>query len=261
MGRVLLVSQEMTERQIQKRIHRLLSPEEAAAFEESVQIICKVPGLRLDTDDGAAAFRDLIAAHGADVVLLDALSDVRGAVAENDNDGMGDLVRRGRDLIAGPLNLCLFVLHHKGKMGEFGDRGARGASSIEDVPADVFYLDVKDGRRVWTFSKERDSEKLGALDLAIVSDAWPDGSRRVKIEVTRHDDREEKARRAADYVGEKKSVTAQDVERHFGWPRSTAGDALKRGIAKGWIETAAMKGGKTGTATLYGPAYTPEDEA
>ncbi len=186
-GRVLFISQEMSLKGIKRRIRKLLSREEARAFEQRVVTLFKYP-VRIDTDEGADALRALIEAaaqSGAriDVVIIDALSDIKGSAKEDSNDDMGASLRRVRDRVAEPLDCCVLIVHHKGKPSDT-ERGGRGASAIEDVLGECIYLDRQtDGSRIGRFAKTRDDE-VKPFRFDIKDDFWPDGTRRLLLTVT-----------------------------------------------------------------------------
>jgi len=261
-GRVLFLSQEMSLGQIVRRVRKLLDEPQAQEFGRDVVAACKLP-IRVDSDAGADHLRRIIEVAGTpDVVIIDALRDVKGAAAEDSNDEMGRLFGRLRDLVAVPLKICVIIIHHKGKPSDNGgDRGARGASAMEDVSADVLYLDQrKGGARVGSWAKSRDDE-AEPFTFTLKDDQWPDKRHRVIVEVEAGEPEEaEEARKVADFVGDRGSATGKDVEMHFGWKRFRAGQRLEQAEDKGWIAKGG-KGGANGLATLWVPAYSPAEEA
>jgi hypothetical protein len=177
-GRVLYLSQEMSEVAIRKRIRKLFRPEALEEISKRLRILCKHQ-VRLDSDEGAEALAKLIGADRFDIAFIDALRDVKGGLKENSNDEMGTLMVRLRDAVAGPCNVCIVVLHHKGKPGEHDtDRGGRGASALEDVPVDVIYLGRKgkNKRRTISFEKTREDFEGAELWYEIAGGQEPDST-------------------------------------------------------------------------------------
>lgn len=188
-ARVLFLSQEMSLKGIKRRVRKLFNREEANAFAQNVRILFK-HSIRIDSDAGADALRQLIESANlemggpVDLVIIDALSDIKGSAKEDSNDDMGAALRRVRDRVAEPLNCCVLVVHHKGKPPDSGnERGGRGASAIEDPCGEVIYLDhPKEGPRIGTFAKTRDDE-VAPFAFSISDDTWPDGSRRILLTI------------------------------------------------------------------------------
>lgn len=189
-GHVLYLSQEMGDTAIKHRLLRLFSVEEAAQFVENTTIYFK---LRWSIDSTASlkALKEVMWGQGVenfkpyDVVIVDTLRDIKGKCRESDNDEMGAAFVRFRDEICEQFNVAGIMLHHKGKPGSDGeDRGSRGASAMEDVAADVIYLDKDNDseKRHWTFKKTRDGVICGkTLDMSM--DGNEAGSDRVTLYV------------------------------------------------------------------------------
>lgn len=157
--RVLLLSQEMSEVPIRARILKHFTTSQLRELGDRLTIICKDRSVSLASDEGADYIVGLATQHAADVVIIDALRDVKGAVKENDNDEMGIVMLRLRDRVAEKAKVAVVLLHHFGKIHKDETESGRGASVIEDVAADIIYIrDPKDGsgKRSGTFSKTRD---------------------------------------------------------------------------------------------------------
>lgn len=172
-GRVLFISQEMPEPGIRDRLRSLFSPAELAAMNENFVIVCKEPGLRLDTAAGQQVLQSLIEETAPDLVIIDALRFIKGAASERDNDEMGDVVLRLIDASV-RSNVAILLLHHMGKPREDGFESGRGASAIEDLCADVMYARKTDepGLRRVRFDKIRHLGELEPFTFRIVrSDA------------------------------------------------------------------------------------------
>jgi hypothetical protein len=170
LARVLFVSLEMGRRAIQNRLKKLVP---AAARDLDFVGICRddLPkGFRFDltTDAGAQALTDLVRRSGAVVWFLDSLRTIRANADENSNTEMGPVMER-LEQITLDTNTCGVLIHHMGKAGADGvDRGGRGASAIEDVPADVLSLDREKGGE---WKKCRDSPLEGSKFSVAVEDA------------------------------------------------------------------------------------------
>jgi putative DNA primase/helicase len=170
-GKVLYVSQEMNESAMQRRLRKSFSREELHALDGRLHVVCRKEGLDLSTDAGALVLRGLIEELGVDVVFVDALRDIKGGARENDNDEMGAVFGRIRDDVASPTNTAIVIIHHKGKPREDGTTaGGRGASSMEDVVADILYLDHRDDRKVLVFEATREAEPQDDLVFDIYKD-------------------------------------------------------------------------------------------
>lgn len=196
-GRVLYLSQEMGETQIKQRLTRLFTDEEAAELGRNIMVKCKLPwnleskknlkDLEVELRAAQPLFEGDPNPHPYDVVIVDTLRDVKGKLREADNDEMGQALVLFRDMICEVYGVAGIIMHHKGKPGDDGqDRGSRGASAMEDVAADVIYLDrpVKDSpTRTWTFNKTRDGAMEGkTLEITIEDD--DENESKVKIGVS-----------------------------------------------------------------------------
>ena len=182
-GRVLFLSQEMGLSAIKKRVVRLFSPQERAELEGKLDLCCKLHW-KLESEEGLQPLISLLDQTRPDVIIVDALRDIKGSAKENDNDEMGEAFVRFRDLVCERFNLSGIMNHHKGKPNADGvERGSRGASSIEDVSADVLYVTKTDSGRHIDFEKTRDGSTEGKrLDFAIAED--PDDPARVSLDIT-----------------------------------------------------------------------------
>ena len=182
-GRVLFLSQEMGKGAIRKRIRRLFSLEEQLELDQKLDVICKLPW-KLDSDDALAPLLIVLSAQSWDVIIVDALRDVKGKLRENDNDDMAEGFVRFRDQVCERFNLSGLVNHHKGKPSQDGtDRGSRGASTIEDIAADVLYVSKSDSGRHIDFEKTRDGGTEGKrFDFTIGNDQ--DDPERILLDVT-----------------------------------------------------------------------------
>ena len=189
-GHVLYLSQEMGQTQIKKRISRLFSREVLETLRGRMHIKCKLPWT-IDTDGGLKELekelRGEVDSVPYDLVIVDSLRDVKGKCRESDNDEMGQAFVRFRDRICEMYNVAGVILHHKGKPGQDNqDRGSRGASSMEDVAADVIYIDrpVKNSpSRTWTFNKTRDGAMEGKT-MEVSIDGDEEGTDTVHVSVT-----------------------------------------------------------------------------
>ena len=163
-ARVAYLSQEMSEGAIKRRISRLWTDPELAALSDGLRISCKGRLLASTDADIERVVRHLSSVN-PDVVIIDALRDIKLGVEENANDAMGDLMVRLRDGLAEKLNAAVLVIHHMGKPGNEGvEKGGRGASVIEDVVSDILYLRHPKGStyREGAWEKTRDGDMEGS---------------------------------------------------------------------------------------------------
>jgi hypothetical protein len=157
-GRVLFLSEEMTDGDIRDRVRDLFTEAELASIPGRFRIRCR-SGIAADTKPGLEALRRLIEEEGCpDYVFIDSLVDIHSK-DENSNSEMGPVFRGLRDLVATPTNSAVTVIHHAGKPGEFlkGSNRSRGASVIRDICSDVILVECKaeDGPRTIKFAKCR----------------------------------------------------------------------------------------------------------
>lgn len=143
-GRVLFLSEEMSDDEMHGRLHELFREEELEKAQSDIRFRCR-SGIAADTEEGIAALRDLIESEGRpEYVFIDALVDIHSK-NENSNSEMGPVFRNLRDLVATPCDTSITVLHHAGKPGEFlsGSNRSRGASVIRDICADVILVEAR----------------------------------------------------------------------------------------------------------------------
>lgn len=224
-GRVLLMSEEMTEGEVQQRLVQMFSRLEVEAFRDTVKIVCRT-GVKIDSDASTKRISDICS--GSEVLLIDAFSDIKGSIHENDNDEMGAGARRIRDLISVPLGCSVLVAHHMGRPKEDGSSNPRGASALEDVAADICHL----GRNregdgfVGRFEKVRHMSPPGDFGYTIRSASREDGSPFVDVDVF-------------EYAGA--ATEAEEINRLVSWI-ATIGDANIKAVqdAMSWTKTTAL---------------------
>ena len=235
--RVLFVSLEMGRRAVQSRLKKLL-PEDGRDLD--FVGICRddLPkGFRFDltTEGGAQTLADLVRRSGAAVWFLDSLRTIRANADENSNTEMGPVMER-LEQIALDTNTCGVLIHHMGKAGADGvDRGGRGASAIEDVPADVLALDrVKGGE----WKKCRDSSLEGSKFSVTVEDV-AGGSlqvvigRAVDVDEFEESLQEKKILRYVETIGT--PVTRAMVRGAMGWSERTTRTWINGLLSKGLL--------------------------
>lgn len=194
-------------------------------------------GFRFDltNDAGAQALGDIVRRSGAVVWFLDSLRTIRSNADENSNTDMGPVMER-LEQIALDTNTCRVLIHHMGKAGADGvDRGGRGASAIEDVPADVLALDrVKGGE----WKKCRDSSLEGSKFSVSVEDV-SGGSLSVVIgkvvdtEEFEELEQEKRILRYAESIGT--PVTRRMIKAHMKWSERTNRTWVNRLLARGLL--------------------------
>lgn len=155
--------------EIQARLREMFPLSRLREIDDRVIMMCRAP-FKLDTDEGVSWLASLVGDTHPDVILIDALSDVKGAARENDNDEMGAAMRRVRDLVARPFNCAVILSDHMGRPREDGTMNARGASAKEDVAADIIHLEKKEDRSVGSFEKVRHRSRPDPFSFAIVKD-------------------------------------------------------------------------------------------
>lgn len=229
--RVLFVSMEMSRRHLQRRLRKLSKAGDAL----DIVAVCKddLPKgakINLDTDAGAEYLRRIVEASGCGIFFVDSLSRVKGSAKENDNDEMTGILTRVENLVCLPTNTAGVIIHHKGKPGQEGvDRGSRGASSIEDVAADVLYLDGESGGK---WAKCRDSVIEGErFSVSLVDE--DDGSLSVSISEPDSSDFDSTASEKRVLAAVRKleagglsKVTRAQIEKEAGVSKATALRAL-----------------------------------
>ncbi len=244
--RVLFLSQEMNEISIRKRIEKHFTIKELQAIADTMTIICRDPDVALSSDEGAAYIVALAEEHRADVVIIDALRDVKGKVKENDNDEMGIVMVRLRDNVAARTNAAIVLIHHFGKIKAGEQESGRGASVIEDVAADIIYIrDPKDGtgKRTGTFDKTRDGshqdqefafeiyddEETGKLQVSYTNSEEATEDSEIKLAVD--------AVRRAGGLG----MRSTDIVAQLSWNARSATRRLTRACALGLLERFSAK--------------------
>ncbi len=258
-GKVLFCSQEMSEAAIRKRIRKLFpDPAERVLIGQNLLIVCKRK-FKLDSDESIAPLRQLVAEHRPDVVIIDALRDVKGSVRENDNDTMGELGVRLRDSVAVEFNCAVVLIHHKGKPGEDGqDKGSRGASALEDVPEDILYLKAEEGstRRRGEFPKTREGGLEGSsFWYEITTD--DEHANVVLLTVGAGEDSDDssdfaRAEQLAKVLAEEGPATKKGIMARMSWTPETTRLALRAGKKARMI--VRIGGGGRGKEANYGPA-------
>lgn len=246
-GNVLFVSQEMSDFAIRKRIRKLFpDPAVREAIGRRLRIVCRVPGIKLDTPEGASSLRALIEQEPTDIVILDTLRKLKGVYAENDNDDMGDLMDRLNDDVATPTRVAAILVHHMGKPDKDGiQKGARGGSAIEDAAEDVIYLsfDKADRKqRVAEIEKSRDGELEGsgfAFEIVSAGSEDPDAASTVEVVVRASVPEQSEADHELLKVREIVEASPggeleqQEIARKMGWHPVTASRHLKRASGLG----------------------------
>jgi hypothetical protein len=258
-GRVLYLSQEMSESAIRSRLLKLFTLAELQA--SGLAMCCRAPGIKLDKDAGADRLRQLIEQQAPDVVFIDALRDIKGTADENSNNDMGDLLVRLRDGVAAPTNTAIVLLHHMGKPNKEREHsGGRGASAIEDTCADVLYITRrgKDAWRTVEFEKTREGDSEGYklcwqivrpdpmlphLELEIREGEPPDEASPVA---------DERVRQGTEYLAARKvlgPVTRVQMQADLGWSEEQMRDA-KKAAGRLW-HTSGGGRGRPQTVELY----------
>lgn len=241
-GHVLYLSQEMGETAIKYRLNRLFTLEEAKQFAENTTVLFKTRW-SIDSSSSLKPLKQIIYGENVkdfkpyDVVIVDTLSDIKGKARENDNDDMSSAFRRFRDEICEQFNVAGIILHHKGKPGQDGnDRGSRGASSMEDVAADVIHLDQENNseKRLWVFKKNRDGT-LHDRVLDMRMDGNEPGSDHVTICVSEGRSVSEETFELRKFYSTleqdgRDSFTKAEICQKMSWAERTAGGYIK--IAK-----------------------------
>lgn len=234
-AKVLYLSQEMTQEEFRERIVGLLDAHTSQLVSGNLTIICR-EDYKLDSDFGAGQLKALIEEAGADLVIIDALSDIRGTAEENSNDQMGHVFRRLRDDVAETTGACILVLHHFGRPDMNGREHARGAVSIEDVCSDVMYASMMEGKRVVRFRKTRHMAQPDAFSFSIES---TEDEFRTEVTIRKEDDAESdlwKIKKLLDLVRAAGGQMAQaDLCATSGLSQATTLSLLKLAFGSGFL--------------------------
>jgi hypothetical protein len=248
---VLLISEEMTAAELRHRLRQLFTEDERDELADRVRIICQ-PGIIADTAEGLSRLRCFIAASGSPgLVLIDALSDIKGATPENDNDKMGALLR-GLRSVAVDTESCVAILHHYGKASEFrnGIDRLRGASALRDVVADVISVEKKKGGGVMKFPKVRHGQSPEDSTFEILD--RENGMVEVRIEAGEGGGDFEDAGKVIGAVKEEGGRLARTalvalLQRRFNWSERTA----DRHIAEALTVPSLLAKEKVGAHVFY----------
>lgn len=227
--RVLFLSQEMSEISIRARVMKMFTLPRMKAAADNLIVVCRDPNVTLSTDEGADYIAQMAREEKADVVMIDALRDVKGSSKENDNDEMGIVMVRLRDRIAGAANCAVVMIHHFGKPKEGGKDSGRGASVIEDVAADIVYIrDPKDGtfQREGVFEKTRDGSHQDQEFQFEITDDPETKTVQVEYHLAEGVSEDSEIAKAVDVVRRAGQLSAQDIFAALGWQR--VGEKLGR---------------------------------
>lgn len=105
-------------------------------------------------DDVGEVVRAIIAAGGANLVIVDTLAQVTPGASENGSEDMGKALRHCREIRAATGAMVLLV-HHSGKDSSKGARGWSGLRGAADVEIEV---SRDDDVRCATLTKLKDGE-------------------------------------------------------------------------------------------------------
>lgn len=235
-GKVLFMSQEMTDSEIQDRLNRMFTRGERLAINDTVTIICR-DRFTIDSDKGVEYLASIVEQVRPDIVFVDALFDVKGAARENDNDEMGAAARRIIEMVCIPFNCCVIVTHHTGRQKEDGGSNPRGASAFEDAAADIMFLErKKDGAcAIGSFDppngKVRHASVPRPFGYAISS--TEDGRIELEIieDVEAAGDRDGLIRRITDYVDRHGPAGLERLSGELAVSKAALKDALKTAVA------------------------------
>lgn len=238
-GSVLVLSQEMTDVEIRDRLSGMFSPGELAEM-SNVTIICR-EDVRIDTDEAVERLAGIVESVGPDVVIIDTLSHVKGAIPENDNDELGAGVRRLIDQVATPYNCAVILTHHAGRAKADGTTNPRGASALEDMVADIMFLDhPKDAAfKVGTFAEPNGKVRHAAVpERMVYTIGFEDG--RIEVDLMRDNgmiaDRDTLIARVVGLIERKGSLPVNDIAEQVGISRALARDAVQGAKTIGLIE-------------------------
>ena len=253
-GKVVLFSQEMTDVELRDRLTAMYSPGELANMTNLV-IICR-ENVKIDTDEGAEKLAAMIEPLGADVAMIDTFSHVKGAVPENDNDEMGAAARRLIDIVATPLNCAVILTHHAGRAKADGTTNPRGASSWEDMLADIMYLDhPRDATyKVASFAEPNGKVRHAATPERMIYTIGSEEGR-IEVDLMRDTgllaDRDTLIVKVRDLVGRAAmSLTVNEIAERLGVSRAMARETIQSARAIGLIQRFG-----TGADVRYGPSY------
>jgi 5S rRNA maturation endonuclease (ribonuclease M5)/archaellum biogenesis ATPase FlaH len=151
-GRVLFLSQEMTDSELKYRIRLLFDDEQAQVIGsrfacrwfDVFEFFGKSYKDNRSVNDFVAMCREV---NSPDIVIVDSLARVHHG-SENDNQQMG-VVMDNLEFAARLANVCIIIIHHEGKPvdKDAPRRGGRGASRISDTVADIILVDCVDKQR------------------------------------------------------------------------------------------------------------------
>ncbi len=251
-GKVLLLSQEMTDVELRDRLTGMFGPAELRAMSD-VTIVCR-EDVKIDTDDGAARLFSLVESIAPDVVMIDTFSHVKGAIPENDNDEMGAAARRLIDLVATPLNCAIILTHHAGRAKQDGTTNPRGASSWEDMLADIMFLDhPRDAAyKVASFGEPNGKIRHAATPERMIYTIGTDEGR-IEVDLMRDTglvaDRDTLISRVAAIVA-RGPLTTNELAERLGVSRAMARETVQSAKTIGLIQRFG-----TGADARWGPSY------
>lgn len=238
-GRVVLFSQEMTEVELRDRLLVLFGPAELKEM-SNLTIVCR-ENVRIDTDDAVERFSAMLEPLRPDLVMIDTLSHVKGAIPENDNDEMGAGARRLIDQIATPHNCAVVVTHHAGREKADGTSNPRGASSWEDMLADIMFLEHPKNAafKVGTFAEPNGKVRHAAVpDRLIYTIASDEG--RVEVDLMRDNgmiaDRDTLMARIVGLIEQRGAMPVNEIAERLAVSRAIARDAVQGAKTMGLIE-------------------------
>lgn len=254
-GKVLYLSQEMTEPAIRRRLTKLFTINQLRELADNLIIVCREK-INLTTPEGADYLAGIVKEVGADVVFIDALRDIKGSFKENSNDEMGILMVALRDRVAAETNSAVVLIHHKGKpQKDAPDGGGRGASVIEDVSADVIYLTSVKGNpiRKGEFAKTRDGELEGQEFNYDMVDDDDTGKIVVSMSASVEDANEDqdflRAEKLVAILADNPDMTKEEIQRRMSWTPETTRLAIRAGRKAKMIESTG--GGGRGNRALF----------
>lgn len=248
-GRVLIVSEEMADLELRQRLRLMYSREDVERFSPNIRIACKT-GVKIDSENALRNMAQVVGeAGGCDILLIDALSDIKGKIRENDNDEMGAGARGIRDVVAVPLGLTVLVAHHMGRAKEDGSVNPRGASALEDAAADIIHLGrnrAGDGY-VGKFEKVRHMSPPGDFGYSIRGGSGVSGtSEQVIIDVhegpTEGTSEADEIKRVVAWLSTEGDASTKSVMMKMGWKKTMALYHLNQGRTLGLIERHTVAG-------------------
>lgn len=231
-GSVLFLSQEMVQEEVQDRFRELFRRDEMS---DKLSVVCRLP-FKADSDKAHAAMAPILAKAMPNVLIIDALRDIKGSAKEKDNDEMAAVMERLRNM-ADRWNLAVILIHHMGKPREDSHESGRGASVIEDVSADILYLSKsKDGKNLARWDKTRHRSIPDPFSYRLLKDEET-GKLQISIgaEAAEMDDYFEVRKIVSVIKDQGGEMTQPEIIELMGWSRPTGSKHLKAAEALGLL--------------------------